>query len=401
MNYLPVTPEPSLAYLAQGKIRIKVGDKPPQTVDSAYGNTIRERAVRAQQKNSWKSGGDDGSPFKAALWGKSAGGSEVPLAITSICAGREPASIIYSLESGSLCALLEVTQMGADERRLWNDNKLQIRHVSVSREAGDMVFSILHQNGTANIGVKLAGHSGIQELTEGDSFDTAPRWRLGAQGRIVFQSAGIGRNREGHFLALGAFCIQELDTNTSELTTLLENSKYDYLAPQSLRDGTLLYIKRPYSQHARINPFRLAKDIVLFPFRLLYALFQYLNFFSSIYTGKKLTSTGGGARNLDMKQMMIWGNLVRAEQHSAPEEEGADLVPKSWQLCSRNSAGQEKVLGSGVLAYDVNEGGYVVFTNGNAIFTLSPDGKKKQCVTEAMIEQVFFVSTSDLTNPQT
>ena len=382
---------PTIAYLAQGKIRIKQGDSAPRTVDSAYGNAVREKAVRAQQKHSWKAAGDDGSPFAAALWGKSAMSGDIPLAITSICGGQQPGSLLYSLESGSLCALLEIGQLGAEERRLWNDNRMQIRHISVSRATGDLVFSILHQNGTGNIGVKLSGHSGIQELTEGDSFDTAPRWRPGEGRKIVFQSAGIGRNRHGHFLALGPFCIQQLDAEAAELTTLLESRKFDYLAPQYLEDGTLLFIRRPYSQHERVSLLRSFKDVILFPFRLLYAIVQYLNFFSAIYTGRKLTSGGGKAREMDLKQMMVWGNVVRAQRQGGGEEEGADLVPKSWELCAQSPNGETRVLAAGVLAYDVGENGRVVYTNGNAIFLLHPDGRKERVLHESMIEQVFFV----------
>ncbi len=385
------TIDPVVAYLAQGKIRIKQGKLAPRTVDSAYGNSIREKAVRAQQKHSWKSAGEDASPFSAALWGKSATGGQIPLAITSICGGKEPGALLYSLESGSLCALLEIGQLGTEERRLWNDNRTQIRHVSVSRENGDMVFSILHENGTANIGVKISGQGGIQELTEGDSFDTAPRWRPGEGRKIVFQSAGIGRNRQGHFLALGPFCIQQLDVEAGELTTLLESRQFDYLAPECLADGTLLYIRRPHSQHERLNPLRAIKDVVFFPFRLLYAIVQYLNFFSAMYTGRKLTSGGAKARELDMKQMMVWGNVVRSQRQAGVEEEGTDLVPKSWQLCSQSPKGETKVLAAGVLAYDHIEDGRMVFTNGNAIFLLHPDGRKEHVLNEAMIEQVFFV----------
>jgi hypothetical protein len=287
--------------------------------------------------------------------------------------------------------LLEIGLPGAEERRVWNDNRTQIRHVSVSRETGDMVFSILHQNGTANIGVKIGGQGGVQELTEGDSFDTAPRWRPGEGRKIVFQSAGIGRNRQGHFLALGHFCIQQLDVGAGELTTLLESRQFDYLAPECLADGTLLYIRRPHSQHEPLNPLRAIKDVVLFPFRLLYAIVQYLNFFSAMYTGRKLTSGGAKARELDMKQMMVWGNVVRAQRQAGVEEDGTDLVPKSWQLCSQSPKGETKVLAGGVLAYDLSEDGRMVFTNGNAIFLLHPDGRKEHVLNEAMIEQVFFV----------
>jgi len=386
--------KPAVAYLAQGKIRIKNDNEPPRTIDSAYGNSIREKAVRTQQKHSWKSAGNDMSPFSGAvLWGKAAMPADIPLAITSICGGKEAGGLVYSLESGSLCALVEVSQLGTEERRLWNDNRTQIRHVSVSRQTGDMVFSVLHENGTANLGVRLCGEGGIKEVTEGDSFDTAPRWLPGAGRRVVFQSAGIGRNREGQFLALGPFSIQRLELEAGELTTLLEDRQYDYLAPQCLADGSLLYIRRPYAAHERIHPLRALKDVLLFPFRLLYAVFQFLNFFSAMFTGRKLTSAGGAkAREMDMKQMMVWGNLVRAQRPAAKvEDESADLVPKTWQLHRQAEFGKPTVLASGVLAYDTWEDGRIVYTNGSAIFLLHPDGRKEHVLTERMIEQVFFV----------
>src|SRR3974390_667295 len=98
MSASPVNP--SIAYLAQGKIRLKSGNDAPRTIDSAYANTIREKAVRAHQKHSWKSAGTDASPFSGAvLWGKAAMSGDIPLAITSICGGKEPGGLIYSLES--------------------------------------------------------------------------------------------------------------------------------------------------------------------------------------------------------------------------------------------------------------------------------------------------------------
>ncbi|HTR41125.1 MAG TPA: hypothetical protein VMH87_05875 [Pseudomonadales bacterium] len=386
-------PAPAIAYLAQGRIRVKNGNEAPRTIESVFGNSIREKAVRAQQQNSWKSGGNDGSPFSRAIWGKAGmTGQEIPLMITSICSSRETGSLIYSLESDSLCALLEVSQLGAEERRLWNDNRTQLRHVSLSRATGNLVFSVLHQNGTANIGVKLAGEGGYKELTEGDSFDTAPRWVPGPETKIVFQSAGIGRNERGQFAALGPFSLQQLDTETGEMTMLLEDPKFDYLAPLMLADGRLLYIRRPWSGQHRVNPFHVLKDIVFFPFRLAYAFFQFLNFFSAMFTGRKLTSAGGPkGQDMDMKQMMIWGNLVRARQPARTEEEGTDLVPKTWELQCRTASGETRTLASGVLAYDTNAEGGIIFTNGNAVTLLRPDGRKERILNEHMIQQVFFL----------
>jgi len=388
--------EPSkrtIAYLSQGRIRVKVGGESPRTIDSAYGNSIRDKAVRAQQKNSWKSAGNDGSPFTGAmLWGKAARPTDIPLVITSICGSRQPGAFLYSLESGSMSVLLEVTGNGADEQRLWNDNNIHLRYVSVSRESGDMVFSVVHQNGTANIGVKSHGQGGFKELTEGDSFDTAPRWVPGEGTKIVFQSAGIGRNARGQFLKLGPFSLQELDPERGEMTTILEDPKFDYLAPQVLADGRVFFIRRPFVALDHFHPLTVLKDTVLFPFRLLYAIFHFLNFFSAAFTGRKLTSAGGPKdQDLSLKQMMVWGNLVRAESNPGAREEGADLVPKSWELCCRSANGETKTVAAGVLAYDTDADGNILYTNGNAVFLLTTDGRKESILRERMIQQVFFL----------
>jgi len=92
-----------------------------------------------------------------------------------------------------------------------------------------------------------------------------------------------------------------------------------------------------------------------------------------------------------MRQMMIWGNLVQGQRQKRVEDEGVDLVPKSWELHKRSPGGETKVLAGGVLAYDVGKGAAIVYTNGNALFLLHPDGRKERLLNESMIEQVFFV----------
>lgn len=139
------------------------------------------------------------------------------------------------------------------------------------------------------------------------------------------------------------------------------------------------------------------KNLLLFPFRLAHAIYNFLNFFSAIFSGKKLTSnTQAKSREMDMKQMMIWGNLVRSQRTDQVEDESADLVPKSWQLMQRLSEGQTKTLASGVLAYDVGPDGDVVYTNGNAVFHLHPDGTKRHILSERVTEQVFWVKTEHI-----
>jgi hypothetical protein len=381
----------TIAWLAQGKLRLKTGDESPRTVDSVYGQTIRDRAVKSAQRNSWKR---QGSGFFSgpALWGRgSTEDGTVPLHITGLCRGTAPGQFYYSLESGSLCGVLAVENLGAEERRLWNNNTIRLRNLSVSPDTGDIVCSVEQKMGAENIGVISVEGGGVREATEGDSMDLSPSWVPGSGRKVAFQSAGIGRNRDGHFAGLGPFVIQLVDLDNGEMSTLAKDSRHDLLAPRMTADGLLLYIRRPYRSGGETNFLKWLKDVLLFPFRLLAAIFGWLNIFSIFYGGKPLTSSSGPGQQMDLKKMVIYGNVISAEQARDDKDEAPDLVPKSWQLIRRSSSGEEEVLARGVLAYDLAPDGGIVYTNGNAIFVLGSDGKSRRVVTEMMIEQVVVL----------
>ena len=259
---------------------------------------------------------------------------------------------------------------------------------------GAVACSVRHEFGTANIAVRPDEESGFSEVTEGDSLDTAPRWVPGGGRRLVFQSAGVGRDRDGHFAGLSPFAIQQLDLDSGELVTLAEDARHDLLTPQKTGDGTLYFIRRPYGTGHELHPVRFMKDVALFPFRLAFAIFQYLQFFSMRYTGRKLTTAGGAkGREMDLKRMMIWGNVVSAERAGRGGVEAPDLVPKTWQLVRRRPDGTEEVAARGVLAYDLASDGSVVYSNGSAIQVLDPSGRARRLVVESMIEQVIVVDS--------
>src|SRR5579871_2841755 len=118
--------------------------------------------------------------------------------------------------------------------------------------------------------------------------------------------------------------------------------------------GDLYYIRRHYAgqKTAAVAPIPMVKDTLLFPFRMSYAIFQFFNFFSMRYTGKPLsTSKGAMGRVPDLKQMMVWGNLIdvdrAARENSAGEADAPSLVPSSWQLVRESPAGKD-VIAKGV-----------------------------------------------------
>lgn len=375
-----------IAYLAGGKIRLKLDGEKPRTIESQYGNSIRDKAVKAQQRHAWKTEGGNSFLSGSMLWGKGgADPSAIRISTTSLCRGTTAGQLIYALETDHSCGLLAVDNLGAEERRLWSNNTQRLRHISTCE--GRVACSVEHKFGTANIGVMVTDTSGLSEVTEGDSLDTAPRWVPGSGKQIVFQSAGVGRDRNGNYAGLGPFAIQKLDLDTGEMTTLMEDATRDLLVPQMTADGMLYYIERPYTTGREVSWLQFFKDFFLFPFRLLFAIFQYLNIFSLMYTGKKLTSAGGArAREMDLKQMMIWGNMVRSADQ--PHTEAPDLVPKTWRLMRKGEGEDAEELATSVLSYDLCPDGSVIYTNGTAIYHRGADGKPTRLLTDDLIEQV-------------
>ncbi|MEY4388062.1 MAG: hypothetical protein RLY20_3345 [Verrucomicrobiota bacterium] len=384
----------NIAWIAQGRMRIKAGAEIPRTIDSKYGDGIRERAARSAQRHGWKMQGA-GEKFLAgpSLWGRSVRDpAQISIQITSLCRGKGPGQALYSLEADGMCAVLSLEEFGKDELRVWNKNDKRLSHLCVS-DAGDVACCAMNSAGTAHIAIRLNQESGFAEVTEGDVLDTAPRWIPGAGRRLVYQSAGIARNREGFRVGQSHFAIHQLDVDRGELSTLLDEPQNDLLTPQMTAEGALYFIRRPLQRGPKLNPFRVLLNIVLFPFRLLYAVFQFLQFFSLRYTGKPLTSgSGEQAREADLKQMIIWGNMVSAANaQPATGDDAPDLVPNSWQLVRRDPAGREKVLAKGVLSFDLAPDGTVIYSNGNAIFRLGTDGQRERIVREAMIQQVVVL----------
>jgi len=140
----------------------------------------------------------------------------------------------------------------------------------------------------------------------------------------------------------------------------------------------------------------MAVDLVLLPFRLLFAVFQFLNFFTVRYTGNTLTTTGNARqKHADIRKMMIWGNLLDADKAADRAEDGTPtLVPRTWELirCKGNgNSKKEEVVAKGVLSFDLYPDGSVLYSNGSAIYRADHSGSVERLAKDALIEQVVAV----------
>jgi hypothetical protein len=386
----------NIAYLAQGKLHFKHGENSVRTVESRFAQTMKERAIEIHNRHSWKSQGRGAQFMSGGLWG--APSEPDPAAMRVAITGLAWASqdtLIYALQTDDIAGVFAVSDGGKTEKRLFHNANYRVGQLHACDEHDLIACTLLQGMGTANLAVIRADGSDFFEVTEGDSYDIAPSWIPDSPRELVFQSAGVGRDKDGNFSGYGPFAIQKLNIDSGDMTCLAEDAKFDMLGPRMAADGLLYFIRRPYeTREVKFKPLRFLLDMLLLPFRLLYAVFQFLNFFTTRYTGKPLTSAGGARqKEMDVQQMMIWGNLIQAKKNAreSDTEEAQGLVPKSWELVRQEADGRLEVLARGVLSFDLCGDGSLVYSNGNLINHLKAEGTTERLVSDKFIEQVAIV----------
>ena len=382
-----------IAYLTQGRLFLKDGDGQPSPVESDFAQEAVARTQQRQQKNAWK--GQVGSSLVpgSALWAMSMDdATALKIYFTGVCRGANPQEIVYSLSTSAVGGLFAFDSINQKENRQFHREGLCLTDLSKHREEDLIACSQHFPNRTACI--SICRGPDVQAVTEGDSIDEAPCWIPDKGKQLVFQSSGIARNADGVAVGIGPFSVQQLNLTNGEMSTVVESDKYDYLLPHILMDGTLLAIKRPYEPLGRTNyPLhKMLLDVVLFPFRVVRALFHFLNFFSLVFSKKPLTTaTGQRVEGADLKQFVLRGRMIDAEKALKDKAAGNDappLVPSSWQLVRRKQTGEEELIASSVAAFDVDSRERIVYTNGTSIFELDGGEKPRMIGRGSLIETV-------------
>jgi hypothetical protein len=390
--------EPSVIYIAQGKINLQEPGRPVRLIESQFGQSVIDRACRIEQRNAWKTQGT-GAKFMAGrvLWG---GGEEdpsaIPMAVTGISCGTRNGELIYSIATHEITGVFALRNQATEEQRLFHTADFRVGQLS-AHPTEDRVACVVQRRGTSNIAVMRGDGSDLTDLTQGDSMDRAPSWVSGSSAELLYQSAGIARNQQGNNVGTSSVRIERLNIDSGDITTLLGDEHYDYLEPRMDADGNLFCVRRPsWSRRRRFQPLRAILDLILLPFRVLYALFQYMNFFTVRYTGNPLVTSGDARqKHADLRQIMLLENLMQAQRDAEGifTREKDSLVARSWELLKKPANGEPQVLQKGVLSFDLCADGSIVYTDGRRIFLLHPDGTKSVLGKDQFISQVLALPT--------
>jgi hypothetical protein len=396
----------AVAYLAEKKLFVAApGAEKPALVESHFVEEMLDRRERNRQRHEWRQSGMAWN-FRGMVpgtAGPTAAGSR-PVRFECVAPARAGSGeLIYAIQTDAVGGLFYWERKTGYERRLFHRAHFQALDVACHPADGTLAVAVRTEDGAANLALMNREGRGMREVTGGDSVDECPSWQPGADRHVlVYQSSGLGRGAHGMVVERGPYAVHRLDTDGDTdgggMETLLESDEWDYLSPKLGPDGSLYYIARPYQPLRQpVSALKVAKDVVLFPFRLVLAVVHFLDWFSMVFRRKPLlTAAGPPNEGPDARYMMLWGKLVDAEHARREKWTTGDggpgaLVPKTWTLHRRSPDGSDAVLTAHVVSYDLGAGGSVVYTDGTTVYRLAPDGTRSQLCRARLIERVVSI----------
>lgn len=387
------------AYLSQGKLFFKDSDREVSLIESEFGNDIIKRSLEIHQRNEWKTKGNNKYFSGGILWNvNDLDPQAVRIHISGVTRSSEQEKLFFVLQSNNIGGLFLYDISKNNEKRLFHKENFRARDLNLHPTFKLIACSQYFQNGTANIIIMNEDGRDLQTITEGDSFDEAPSWIPGNERQIVFQSAGVARNEQGYAIGIGPFTIQKIDLKNGNLITLKEDKDYDFLLPRVNKSDELFFIRRPYRMlgQPQYSLIKFIEDFFLFPFRLLRAIFHFLNFFSLTFSRKPLTTAGGPKiKDIEQKDLILRGRIIDARKAYGEYERDKDtpsLVPSSWELVKRTGSGEEKLIAKGVVAYDFVPDGSLIYTNGRCVYRLDEKGSSKTILKTNLIEDLAIIN---------
>jgi hypothetical protein len=211
--------------------------------------------------------------------------------------------------------------------------------------------------------------------------------------RLVFQSAGLGRDSSGRRSGRSPFTIQQLDLESGELVCLADDPECDFLGPQVTPDGSLYYIRRPFRKpEVGAKPVDALKDTLLMPFQVAFGILGFLSLFAAFYGRKRPNWTVQAENSSGPEQIKVWDEMIQvgrsAGEERRSEGDAPSLVPSSWELIRQSSAGKE-VLAKATLSFDISPDGSILYSNGRSVDRIGPGSPRSERIFAGkLIEQV-------------
>ncbi len=366
-------------YTSENKI-YEYNDKKITEIPCLRIEKYKETVTRLQQNKAWKTSGT-GAMFMGTYVNPENNHVADLAKITGICCSKD--ELMYSVYYEEVGGLYRRNYDPDDRNEGLIQSSNKICFGTFDCRDGKAALSMGSNINMMHIGVMELSSGNYTEYTDGDTIEENPTWSADGKG-IYFSTAGYAVGHNGNISAIGPRSIAYLEPGKSEMDEIAADNKYDYLYPKQDSKGNLYYIRQNYKDGesgSSVTP----ADIVMFPYRIVKGMFGFLDYFTTSFGGESLKSGGKGSssksKQRSEREMFIDGNRINAEKvqklNEAKGDKFAGIMPVSRVLIRRSADGNETVVKRGVLSYCLIDDGTVIFSNGNHIFSIFPDGTQE------------------------
>jgi hypothetical protein len=382
------------AFLSEGKLYLKDEDKAPRELRSPFAEDVLNREQTHRTRNAWKGQGRD-ALGAGLVWGGQRLGDDTPLAApiaTQLSVGATSEEIVYTLQMSASAGIFRQNVISGDEQRVFHRRDFACGGLVCDPRDGTIIYAAQQKDGVAALEICGGDATARRALTDGDGRDQAPALDGRDRDVVWFQSAGIGRDGEGHIAAFGPVGVARLARNAQKLDYVLETDEHDHLSPSTDASGNLYFIRRPYRQSGHTPFWKQVIGVLLFPYHLCKAIFGFLDAFTRMFGKVSLRAAGGpeGAR-LDRPRMAAVQDRVldlsKSLDRYAKGDDQASLVPADWRLIKRSPEGEETEIASNVAAYALDRAGGLLYTNGFKVWHRPADARQAVVVHRGLVIQ--------------
>lgn len=372
-----------IAFAAKNKIGLLTEDK-LDYIQSQYMEDYKEQRAQIRRKRAWKAEGSF-SAFRGDWDPERLVDLDDLIAhatINGLSCQMTDKKLIYSISVGDASGifLIDPEALTEDEGHIIHDTSIRFYGLDYCPARHEIAVAVEDSPFERNIALLTMEKCRLKQITEGDSYDNNPVWSKLEDGVIYYDSAGIGRTKQGS-LCIGPRSIMRLDLKSANLEEFITIPRCDCYLPKLDAKGNLYYIKRPY-QRPRTGA--TLTEILLIPFKIIKAIYKWIEFFTLRHTGEPLTTAGANPAKTkqDLRRMLIDGNIVNAErslnENRRYGETFPGIAPRNWELIRCERDGTQVTVKKGVLTYDLTEDGEIIYSNGTYLIQRAADGTEHE-----------------------
>lgn len=349
-----------LLYLSDEHLYLFENNK-SQRISCQSIDQYKKNLIEIQQRKEWKTKGT-GAQFMGVHQQQNEADLNHIFPTDMLLTADDKMIYVACLQDGTTINIKSLNDLQETEGLILRKNDFIVQDMALDEKNRRLALAVQTDGYEQHLCILPLDANRTQYLTEGDCRDAHPCFDPRDPSQLYYDSCGLGYNE--HHVALGPKEICHLDLNTGDLKTVLADAKFDFFKPHLDSAGNLYCIKRPYTRDGYQNSaVTTLKDMIFAPFKLLRAIFGWLDFFTQRYTGESLKTTSGQnpakAQQKSEEDLFVEGNLIKAlqniERNQKSGEKYPGVIPNTWELIKITPSGETTTLKKGVMSFAFKE----------------------------------------------